>query len=253
MKDSFLKNKRVLLFSNLFPSLEVLEKSIIKSSGPLIKLSPENSEENYTPIDLLDTSELHNIVKQNDVIVFPYTKKTSASLNQLHNTDVRGLQNLLNICIEIRVSKFILINDISYFGFSEKRILYDEDSIVFGDDVTPSYMRVQQLMVEEIYRACQEGLDCSIITIGSNEENNSEFISPFRYQSGIEDLEFFFNEVFSSDQLDLRLMSFRKEIQNLDIKKKSGFWSKLFDRTPKINRIELDNSKTNIKFSINVN
>jgi hypothetical protein len=247
LEESFLINKRIVLFDFHFPLQEVIKNCIEKFSSNIVFVSTEKSIKTNLHIDLLDTMSISELIQKEDVLIFPFYLKNDISFNILYKNEVIGLHNLLNVSLEVGASNFVLINDISYFGFSEKRIIYNEDSIIFGDEKTPAYIRAQQLMVEEIYRIHHEGLKCSILTLGNNKSDES-ILSHFTYEINATGLEAFLNYFFNNHSPDLRFMYFEKKKNSLNIPKLS-FWNSLFKKNPKINQVEIDNTRTMQLFS----
>ncbi len=115
--------------------------------------------------DLSDIVGLESIIENMDVVIHSaalvsFRKKDSKSMMQVN---VEGTSNLLNICIERKIKRFIHISSIAALGRKESGKMIDENSEWEASDVNSDYAISKYLAEMEVWRANAEGLPAAIL------------------------------------------------------------------------------------------
>lgn len=115
--------------------------------------------------DLSDIVSLDSLLENIDIVIHSaamvsFRKKDRKSL--LH-VNVEGTANLLNICLEKKIKRFIHISSIAALGRKESGKMIDENCQWEASDINSDYAISKYLAEMEVWRAFAEGMPVAII------------------------------------------------------------------------------------------
>ncbi|MGE5355236.1 MAG: SDR family NAD(P)-dependent oxidoreductase [Deltaproteobacteria bacterium] len=115
--------------------------------------------------DLLDIHALDEILSQIDLVIHTaamvsFRKTDGKSMMQ---TNIEGTANLVNLCLEHKIKRFIHVSSIAAFGRKENGKMMDETCEWESSKINSDYAISKYLSEMEVWRAFAEGLKGAIV------------------------------------------------------------------------------------------
>lgn len=83
---------------------------------------------------------------------------------RMHQTNVEGTANVVNLCLEHKIEKLIHVSSIAALGRSPERLTLDENCEWVQSKDNSAYAQTKHLAELEVYRGIAEGLNAVIIS-----------------------------------------------------------------------------------------
>lgn len=115
--------------------------------------------------DILDLEQLKASIENEDIVVHSAALVSFRAKDRkaMMQTNVEGTANLVNICLDKKVKKFIHISSIASLGRKKGVIEIDEESKWEDSDYNSHYAESKYLAELEVWRAINEGLPAVIL------------------------------------------------------------------------------------------
>lgn len=139
--------------------------AVIRKNSRVDLLKDVLEEIQIVEADLSDIVALDIILEKMDVVihsaaVVSFRKKDRKSMMHVN---VEGTSNLVNICLEKKIKRFIHISSIAALGRKENGKMTDENSEWEASDVNSDYAISKYLAEMEVWRAYAEGLPAAVL------------------------------------------------------------------------------------------
>lgn len=115
------------------------------------------------PADLMDTFAIREALKGADTVVHcaALVSFNPRRRDELLRVNVEGTRNLVNICLQERISHFIQISSVSALGRKPGVLIREEDP--WTDQYASDYATSKYLAELEVYRGAEEGLTVGLV------------------------------------------------------------------------------------------
>ncbi len=115
--------------------------------------------------DILDLKQLEANIKDEDIVIHSAALVSFRAKDRkaMMQTNVEGTANLVNICLDKKIKKFLHISSIASLGRKKGAIEIDEESKWEDSDYNTNYAESKYLAELEVWRGINEGLPAVIL------------------------------------------------------------------------------------------
>lgn len=138
--------------------------------------------------DIFDLEQLKVSIEDEDIVIHSAALVSFKSKDRkaMMKTNVEGTANLVNICLERKINKFVHISSIASLGRKKGQIEIDEESKWEDSDYNTHYAESKYLAELEVWRGIKEGLPAVILNpslvFGAGDWNRTS-LQLFKYVS----------------------------------------------------------------------
>lgn len=118
--------------------------------------------------DILDLMQLEKALEGVDYVIHAaaMVSFSSKDLDEMMRINVKGTEQLVDLCIELSIKKFILISSIGALGRSESEKLIDENTHWKDNPLNSQYSISKRKAELAAFKGVEEGLDVVILNPG---------------------------------------------------------------------------------------
>lgn len=118
-----------------------------------------------TDLDILDLCRLEEVIREVDVVIHAaaIVSFESKLRDNMYKVNVEGTANLVNVCLENPIEKFIHISSVAALGRLKNHLTIDETTKWAASPYNSHYAISKYLAEQEVWRAYYEGLPVAII------------------------------------------------------------------------------------------
>ncbi|MFN3315586.1 MAG: NAD-dependent epimerase/dehydratase family protein [Raineya sp.] len=115
--------------------------------------------------DIFDLEQLNASIEDDDIVVHSAALVSFRGKDRkaMMRTNVEGTANLVNVCLDKKIKKFVHISSIASLGRKKGRIEIDETSKWEDSDYNTHYAESKYLAELEVWRGIKEGLPAVIL------------------------------------------------------------------------------------------